>query len=54
VRLLQVHAQDARRSTARNRVFVIVLSIVLIALIVGIVWLGIAVIIWLVEALSNA
>jgi hypothetical protein len=53
VRLLQEYAQDTRRSTTKNRVFVIVLIVVLLALIVGIVWLGIAIITWLVQAISQ-
>jgi hypothetical protein len=53
VRLLQEYAQDTRRSTTKNRVFVIVLIVVLLVLIVGIVWLGIAIITWLVQAISQ-
>jgi hypothetical protein len=54
VQLLQAHAQDPRRTTTTNRLFVIVLTVVLIALIVGIVWLGIAIITWLAQALESS
>jgi hypothetical protein len=53
VRLLQEHVVDRRRSTTRNRVFVIVLAVVLIVLIIGAIALGIVLITWLVQALSN-
>jgi hypothetical protein len=53
MRLLQQYSLDPRRTTNRNRVFVIVLCVVLVALIVGIVWLGIVIIAWLVQALSS-
>jgi hypothetical protein len=53
VRLLQEQMRDSRRTTTKNRIFVIVLVVVLLALIIGIIWLGIAIIAWLVEALSN-
>ncbi len=53
VRLLQQYSLDPRRTTNRNRVFVIILCVVLITLIVGIVWLGIVIIAWLVQALSS-
>lgn len=53
VRLLQRYSLDPRRMTSKNRVFVIILCAVLIALIVGILWLGIAIIAWLVQALSS-
>jgi hypothetical protein len=53
VRLLQAHARDTRRTTIKDRVFVITLSVILIALIVGIIWLGIALIAWLAHAISQ-
>ena len=53
VRLLQQYSLDPRRTTHRNRVFVIILCVVLVILIVGIVWLGIVIITWLVQALSS-
>lgn len=53
VLLLQQYSLDPRRTTNRNRVFVIILCLVLIALIIGIIWLGIVIITWLVQALSS-
>ncbi len=53
VRLLQQYSLDPRQTTNKNRLFVIILCVVLIILIVGIVWLGIVIIVWLVQALSS-
>jgi hypothetical protein len=53
IKLLQAHMGDPRRTTTKDRVFVIVLIVLLIALIVGIIWLSIALINWLVHALSR-
>jgi len=53
IKLLQAHVGDPRRTTTKDRVFVFVLIVVLIALIVGIIWLGVTLISWLVHTLSR-
>jgi hypothetical protein len=53
VHLLQAHARDAHHTAIKDRVFVVILGVVLIALIVGIIWLGIALIAWLVHTVSR-
>jgi hypothetical protein len=53
IKLLQAHVGDPRRTTTKDRVFVFVLIVVLIALIVGIIWLGVTLISWLAHTLSR-
>lgn len=52
VRLLQEYAGAPKRTTAQSRVFVVILGLVLMTLIIGTIWLGIALVTWLVHALS--
>jgi hypothetical protein len=51
VELLQLYEMDTRHSTTKDRVFVIILAAVLIALIVGLVTLAVLLTNWLVQAL---